>query len=90
MVPLSQKNVIISDYSIMSLTRTTVPYSNGDVYIGEVNCIKNGKGRMDYTNGDIYEGNWIDDKRNGLGTIKYKTEMFIMVNLKMINKVKEL
>ena len=51
-----------------------IEYENGDYYIGEIeneNGKPNGKGIKYFKDGNIYEGNFIQDKFDGLGKYRW-------------------
>ena len=47
-------------------------YADG-LYIGEfVDGVRQGKGKINFSNGNSYNGDWLDDKQTGFGTLYYK------------------
>ena len=75
MIIINNKNEKIFYYGLWeedSLNTGVIYYINGEEYNGEMkNYLREGKGKFISEN-EIYEGNWIKDKKEGFGILKYK------------------
>eukprot|EP00602_Paraphysomonas_sp_CaronLab_P007983 CAMPEP_0185034708 /NCGR_PEP_ID=MMETSP1103-20130426/24814_1 /TAXON_ID=36769 /ORGANISM="Paraphysomonas bandaiensis, Strain Caron Lab Isolate" /LENGTH=656 /DNA_ID=CAMNT_0027571469 /DNA_START=198 /DNA_END=2168 /DNA_ORIENTATION=+ len=65
-----------STASLPSDTTVHIEYSNGDVYDGEVipatedkEAVRQGRGKMTFADGTVYEGEWVEDRQEGNGTL---------------------
>ena len=48
-------------------------YTNGNKYIGQKKGqIKHGKGKYEFKDGTYYDGQWFNNKINGVGNLYFK------------------
>ena len=70
---------------ILSLLITSVAFARS-TGCKEGNC-ENGFGKWVYTDKTTYEGEWVGTKKNGQGVKLGQMDIFIKVNLKIVNGV---
>lgn len=63
---------------IVGAVMVTINYDNGDAYIGEHNYIgqRHGKGMYKWHTGEVYDGEWWEDRQQGMGKSKHKTGQY--------------
>jgi len=70
----ADRNIFTGTFRDNLFVEGKVEYEDGrGEYNGECRKRKHhGKGRMNYANGDHYDGDWVDGKREGTGTMYYR------------------